>query len=179
MKIDNKTKYDGRYLRRLFLACEKHCFEVYLKHSHPKHRHVTIKYHKTSWIGGYAWYNSCSIVMKLPHPTSTHLGKIKTKNEISARKVAQVYLHELGHNLGRHHNQMGRHNDIDVSWWPDEIIPLKKVITKPKPNLIEVRASKTQKKLDEWQKKFNRAKTLVRKYQSKVRYYEKKAAASK
>lgn len=68
---------------------------------------------------------------------------------------------------------------IDVSWWPDELVPVKQVVVKPKPNIIEVRAAKAQKKLDEWLRKTKRAKTLVKKYQRKVKYYEKKAAASK
>jgi len=180
MRITNKTNYDTRYLRRLFLTCEKHIFAEYLVHGESKHRHVTVKYHKTDYVGGYAWYNSASIVMKLPYPESLHLGSIRKKNKVSARKVAQTYLHEVGHNIGLKHNKMKPSRKINVDWWPDESVPLKeKKPAKPKLSITEVRAAKAQKKLDEWQCKQRRAKTFVKKYQAKVKYYEKKMAALK
>jgi len=178
VKVVNKTKWDTKYLKKLFLECEKHIFNTYLVHGEAKKdRHVTVKTHRTYWVGGYAWYHSHSIVIKIPPPVSVHLGNIKTENAFSARRVAQVYLHEVGHNIGLMHKQMVPSSKIDVSWWPDENIPLKITKEKPKVNLIEVRAAKAQKKLDEWTKKLNRAKTFVKKYQGKVRYYEKKAVA--
>lgn len=97
----------------------------------------------------------------------------------SSHQVARTYIHEVGHNLGLHHKDMPSSGSIDVSWLPDEFIPLKKAKTlKPKPNIIEVRARHAQKKLDEWNKKSARAKNLVKKYKRKVKYYEKKMAAS-
>lgn len=176
MKITNNTKYDTFYLRKLFLACEKHIFQTYLIHGESKHRCVTVKYHKgrnNHGVGGYAWYNSNSITITLPR-----IRKEFTTMYVKARNVAQTYLHEVGHNIGLRHKQMGKFYNIDVSWLPDEILPLKKPKpTKPKPNIVEVRAAKAQKKLDEWQSKLKRAKTYVKKYQHKVKYYEKKLAA--
>jgi lipid II:glycine glycyltransferase (peptidoglycan interpeptide bridge formation enzyme) len=97
---------------------------------------------------------------------------------VQAKDVIQTYLHEVGHNLGLHHNKMGYYWNINTSWWPDEMVPLKVVKEKPKINLIEVRAAKAQKKLEEWQRKVKRASKLVKKYQCQVRYYEKKMAAN-
>ena len=108
MKINNKTNYDTRYLRKLFLACEKRIFQTYLIHGESKHRYIAVKTHRACRVGGYAWYNSKSIVITLPPPVSIHLGKIKTPNTVSARRVAQVYLHEVGHNLGLKHKQQIR-----------------------------------------------------------------------
>jgi len=180
MKVINETNYDTRYLRSLFIKCEKH------EGTNHKYRIVKVIYHHTYWVGGYAWYNSHSVVMKLPKRqtikmTNYHTGE-KTKSEqgASSHQVAQTYIHEVGHNLGLHHKDMPSPLTIDVSWLPDELIPLKKpAVATPKPNIGEVRAKHAQKKLDEWQKKFNRAKTFVKKYQNKVRYYEKKRAATK
>jgi len=136
-------------------------------------------------VGGYAWYNSSSVVMKLPRYKVESLINYHTKEKTtsitvaSAHRVAQVYIHEVGHNLGLHHRDMQSSCIIDVSWWPNEDIPIRQMIVKSKPNIIEVRAAKAQKKLDEWLKKSKRAKTLVKKYAAKVKYYEKKRAASK
>jgi hypothetical protein len=178
MKIENKTKYDTRYLRKLFLACERHIFNTYLIHGESKHRHVTVKTNRKGYIAGYAWYNSWSIVITLPPPVSVHYGKFKEEHQISARRVAQVYLHEVGHNIGLKHKQMIPSLKINVDWLPDETVPLKpQPQSKPKRNIVEIRAEKAQAKLNEWTKKLNRAKTYVKKYQAKVKYYERKRAA--
>lgn len=162
MKVINKTNYDTRYLRSLFIKCEKH------EGTNHKHREVRVIFNRHTWrIGGYAWYDSSSVVMKLP------------RKEANIRRVAQVYIHEVGHNLGLHHKDMSFSNTIDVSWLPDENILLKKPkVAKSKLNIVEVRAKRAQKKLDGWNKKLNQAKTFVKKYRAKVKYYEKKMAAS-
>ena len=163
MIVKNETNYDTRYLRRLFIACEKH-EGCRITNKKMRGRWVKIKKSRNR-TSGYAWLNSTSIVMKLP-PNA------------KAIVVAQVYIHELGHNLGLRHNEMPP-CDFVIDFWPDELIPLKKVKAIQKRNIIEVRAEKAQKKLNEWTRKLNRAKTYVKKYQVKVRYYEKKQAATK
>ena len=162
MKIINKTNYDTRYLRSLFIKCEKH------EGTNYKYREVEVRYNRSCYhrVGGHAWYHS-RFVMKLP------------REDAKVRRVAQVYIHEVGHNLGLHHKDMASSFSIDVSWLADETIPNKKLKPpKSKPNIVETRAKHAQKKLDEWNKKLNRAKTFVKKYRIKVKYYEKKMAAS-
>lgn len=183
MKIINKTIYDTRYLRRLFLECEKHIFATYLKHGESKHRKVTIKYgrfHNNCGVSGYAYYKSCTMAILLPRPRPPIIPI--SKLYVKARIVAQTYLHEVGHNIGIHHNQMGtitKYGNWDISWWPDELVPTKVIAEKPKPNIIELRAAKAQRKLEEWENKVKRAGKLVKKYRQQVRYYESKMAALK
>lgn len=173
MKVKNETHYDTFYLRRLFLACEKQMFRICLKHTTPKWRRVEVRYNKKNRrVNGRATISGSWVGMFLPKPTQDYLP--------TAQSVAQVYIHEVQHNLGLRHKDMIPVNKIDVSFLPNEYIMLKPAKpAKPKPNIIEIRAAKAQKKLDGWQKKLNRAKTFVRKYQRKVRYYEKRRAASK
>lgn len=72
--------------------------------------------------------------------------------------------------------------NFDMCWLPNEFkgdLPLKAVKPlKVKPNIVEMRATKAQAKLDEWERKAKRAKTFIKKYQRKVRYYQRKMAAS-
>ena len=178
MKITNKTQYDGRYLRRLFLECERHIFTTYLRHSESKYRVVTVKYHthkNNHSVGGFAFYNSQTLTITLPRPRK----ELTLPMFVRSQRVAQVYLHEVGHNLGLRHKQMIPSSNIKVAWLPEETVPLKTVKEKPKQNIVEARAVKAQKKLEEWQGKVRRANKLVKKYQRKVRYYEKKMAATK
>ena len=44
----------------------------------------------------------------------------------------------------------------------------------PKRSTVEKNEEKARKKLAEWEKKLNRAKTFVKKYKQKVKYYDKK-----
>jgi len=163
MKIKNETNYDTRFLHRLFMACEKH------EGTRGKGREVKVKKKRGGGVAGCAWLYSRIVTMKLP------------SYQPHARIVGQVYIHEVGHNLGLRHKDMPSCN-FDMSWLPDELdceLPLKPAKPpKPKLNIVEVRAAKAQKKLDDWTKKLKRAKTFVKKYRKRVRYYKKKRAAS-
>lgn len=162
MKVKNETNYDTRYLRKLFMDCERH------EGTNPKHRYVRVINKRGGGVAGCAWLNSYSVTMKLP-----------TYQAPKAASVAQVYIHEVGHNLGLRHKEMASYSSIDVSWLLDEDVPLKKIKPpKPRPNIVEIRTAKAQKKLDEHLKKLKREQNLVKKYRIKVRYYEKKIAAS-
>ncbi len=166
MKVVNKTNYDTSYLRSLFIQCEKY------EGTNHRYREVEVIYKKGGGVSGRAWINSRYVEMKLPSYT-------RGPGCPTAHSVAQVYIHEVGHNLGLRHKDMASVNSIDISWLTNESIPLKKLkAIKTKPNIVEVRAKHAQKKLDEHLKKLKREKNLVKKYQRKIKYYEKKMAAS-
>ena len=166
MKIVNKTKYSTRFLRKIFIACEKH------EGTNWKHRQVEVRPKKGPRIHAFAGYNARYVVMKLPiTPNDNEYGSNKYH-------LARVYIHEVGHNLGLRHKDMLSHYGIDVSWLGNnEPIPLKTVKAKVKIPVIKQREVHAIKKLEEWEKKLKRAKTLVRKYKMKVKYYEKRKAA--
>jgi len=166
MKIKNKTDYNTQFLRRLFMVCEKH------EGTEGKGRVVMVEKTWRAGIHGKAWYNSGFVTIYLPP------GKYGPHSST----LVQIYIHEVGHNLGLHHKDMIDWWSINTSWLPNDLncpIPLKvSKPPKPKPNIVEVRTAKAHKKLDEWEHKLSRAKTFVKKYRTKVRYYEKKMAAS-
>lgn len=170
MKIDNKTNYSTRHLRNIFLACERN------EGTDPKHREVKVTYTQGGATVGYAWYNSNRVVIRLPRP------KKQYDNLASIHRVARVYIHEVGHNLNLKHKEMMHWWDIEIDFLEAGRVEFKSVALKPKKeavkkikkSAVENNEEKARKKLAEWEKKMNRAKNLVKKYQKKVKYYDKK-----
>jgi len=145
MKITNKTEYSTRHLRKIFIACEKNEGTDYTK------RQVEVRYKKGSKVAGYAWYNSYSVVIKLPKP--------KYKTDI--HQLAKVYIHEIGHNLNLRHKEMAHWWDISIDFLEPGDVELRTVAS-PKKSKAEINEEKVRKKLAEWENKFNRAKLLLK-----------------
>jgi hypothetical protein len=163
MEIDNNTVYSTRHLRKIFLACEKH------EGTDPKFRRVKVIYGRSPRCRGYAWYNSNSVVMKLPKPKEEKgIGWIHA----TIHNLARVYIHEVGHNLNLHHGEMMNWWDMDVDFLEDVKVEVQ--TQKPKKSAAEKNEEKARQKLDEWSKKMKRAENLVKKYKKKVKYYDKK-----
>ena len=159
MKITNKTRYDGRYLRKLFLECER-------REGTTGRRDVQIIEIKGQNVYGRASLYRPWVLMKLPK-----------NHDVSARTVAQVYIHEVGHNQSLRHKEMMKWWKIDVSWWPDENVPLKTQKEKPKRDLVLERSKKALAQFEKWDKIYRRAIKKRGHYKQKVNYYHKKLAA--
>ena len=114
-----------------------------------------------------------SVVIKLP--------KIREdgSNQASIYELARVYIHEVGHNLNLRHKEMMKWWLIPIDFLEEGEVDFKPIVLKPKKevvkkSVVEIREEKARKKLAEWEKKMNRAKTFVKKYKQKVKYYDKK-----
>jgi len=167
MKITNKTDYSTRQLRKIFMACEKN------EGTNPKNRNIEVIYGRSKGVRGYAWYNSNSVVIKLPKM------KKDNSNQANIHQLARVYIHEVGHNLNLRHKEMMKWWLMPVDFLEEGKVEFKSVALGPKKEIVKKSAVKTReekakKKLAEWEKKFNRAKTFVAKYKKKVKYYNKK-----
>ena len=182
MKIINQTAYDTRGLRDVFIACAR---EVWRRekdrNTKPKNLRVTVKYHRgASWIGGYAWHNASSVVLKLPRPE-----RLQRFTEPLAfeRKIADVFIHELGHCIGirghRNGDKHDTHEHLYQDWIKEAIGEGFKVavaVPKPKPDRKTIQAKRyehAQKMLAKHQRNLNRTKTILKKWQRRVRYYER------
>ena len=93
--------------------------------------------------------------------------------QASINRVAQVYIHEVGHNLNLRHREMISSLDIHIDFLEAGKIEFK-IACSPKMSVASVNEEKARKKLAEWTKKSNKAKKFVIKYQKKVKYYDKK-----
>lgn len=118
MKVTNHTNYDTQYLRSLFIKCEKH------EGTNYKYRQVEVLNKRGGGVSGRAWLNSRYINMYLPNGRGPGFSP-------KSHSVAQVYIHEVGHNLGLRHKDMASVDLIDMSWLADELIPAKLKPSKP------------------------------------------------
>ena len=84
-------------------------------------------------MSGYAWYNSSSVVLKLP------------KSLTDIQKLAQVYIHEVGHNLNLRHTEMMKWWDIPVDFIEAGYIEVK--TQKPKKSSAEKTKIKHERNL--------------------------------
>lgn len=185
----NTTPYDTAYLRRLFTECERR------EGTMPRigDRQVRVKVRSAAtWrvygdkialpVAGWAWYNSRSLAMRLPVLAQFCRARIAAEGKtpyVSARECAQVYIHEVGHNQGLRHKDMMDHERIDVSWWPDEALPLKPAAVKPPRDLPAERARKleyAQERVKATETRIKRLTTCLRKWRRKVAYYQRQLA---
>ncbi len=93
--------------------------------------------------------------------------------------LAQVAVHEFGHNLDLHHEDMVRTFTIPVPWVGDLPVRLAEVKAKPKRDLVADRAARAEAKLKEHEGGLRRKQRLVQKYRKRVGYYRKALAARK
>jgi hypothetical protein len=178
MKINNKTNYPTRELKKVFDRCIKElvrtnrCSLTRFKNLDVKI--TTRRVHSntsSSFIGGYAYYNSCWCEIKLPNKGKPLFGT----------EIADTFIHEIGHCLGIKHNAYGCYNDTIEHFYKDWIdrtfkdmmIPpkeIKKVIV----NHVDVRYQRAKSNLEKAETRLKRAKTIFKKWTNKVKYYEKK-----
>ena len=164
MRIENRTRYDTRDLKKIFSECCK-------RWGYPTNKEITVKYRRrhisNNGVSGYAWFNTRRIVI------------IVGSRELDTERLAQVFLHECQHNAGvREHKDMKSSGSIDCEWAKEMTVR----IVEPKAvkkDIVKERYERVKKLLCKHTATFKREQRLVRKYHEKVRYYEKKLSGGK
>jgi len=193
MRITNSTSWDSNSLKKLFSKCRQEIVRREGKRGELSKPKVSIIYQRGArrqdWIGGYAYYNSNVLTMKMPHEKfeTTHITDKKVLD--FSQCVADTYIHEVGHNLGVHHTSAAGFNNRTIEhmyrqWVLDNIsnekFPLYKVepkaIAKPKVDLKQKRYEQALKRLAKAEKEMKSSKRLFDKWRIKVRYYERSFA---
>lgn len=182
IKITNETRWSTRDLRR-FLAraakyeemdehCRRHGFARLV---------VRIQYRRAGGAFGYAFYNSNSSRITLPRekpPTEERLRELK-------QQIAHTMVHEFAHNRGRRHRDMAGNPDycyVDgwrerVAWAEALPLTLAEPKTQAKPDAAD-KLEHCREKLTAWAGKVKRAQTGMKKWQQRVRYYERQLAVA-
>jgi len=158
LKIENHTDYYTSDLRRLFRKCMEqegvtNC-KVIVRNSQAQ----------TNYVHGEARVNGVHVWMFLPEDADKKIDS-----------VAQVFIHELHHNLGLQHREMIELQLIDVSYVAG--MKLRKrvpqVNQKPEKSLQEKRYEKALKMKEKYEKQIKQKQALLKKWNKKVKYYEK------
>lgn len=167
MKIINRTKYRTADLRVWLVAAHK------AMEAPHEQKTVEIVYGHAGGHWGRGAYSGYSMKLTLPGDPS----------KIRYEYLAHVTEHEIGHNLGLKHGDM----DEDLMWGrgrvPSWEVGLQLRLRAeeaaiPMTDRVASRAAHAQKMLDRWDRKIRLAKTIRSKWAAKVRYYDRKNAAS-
>ena len=203
IKIDNKTDYDSKWLRKIFNRCLR-----MVNRRMKNKKFYTIKglrtemvYKKslTSWTGGNAFIGRNFVHLKIPRPPEKMIikdfwGEESKKKLIEHRKevlkelpkaIAETFIHELYHCYGYHHEDKEMFRPRKKQWientykydWTEKY-PVQMKIEKPKLEKakIDIRMKRYYRILDllkDKQGKLKRIQNQIKKYFAKKHYYEK------
>lgn len=185
MDIENKTTWDTKDLRKVFqLVCINEAYT-------PRRIIVVygtriIEYSKGNQrvgVSGVARIGSGWVKMKIPNSiliyesNENHNIRVEKLTELNGKvikRIAQVLAHELGHNRGLRHREMMRVSFINVDYIDGLIIHRKSKPKNKEKDPIKERYHNLLKKISQWETKSKRAKTYLKKYGDKRKYYEKK-----
>ncbi len=173
VKLDNSTHYRSRDLAKLFMVV----FQNY-KRERPDFTRTSMfvgciyRRTKDGFCGGYAYYNSGHVVMKLP--------KVKTErgyssNDTFAQGIARTFHHELDHCYGLKHGNMVSEHIRNVKYIDFDIAEKSKPQKKEKTDDIKIISLQERRK--KWESKIKRAKTAIVKINRTLKYYDRKMAA--
>lgn len=178
MKVKNETDYLTKDLKKIFtrLAWAVHRKENSY-YSNPAYLEVRIIYQNRNhgvWVGGWAWLRSNSIQIEMPRP------EYLKENDLMAvpKELGKTFVHELGHCIGlkKHHNRKTIEpyfeKEIEEAT-KDVVLRFKEVKEKPKQDIQILRWERAKANLERALTRFARAKTLLKKWTKKVKYYEK------
>ena len=199
MKLTNTTDFSDYFLRRMYSWC---CKEIEIS---PRYiREITFKKSCRAW-GGLAYLHQRRIGIRTGKPecfpckTKKHRYNLQETIADQVEAVVMVTAHELAHHeqyiCGSKTRQSGnpggaeRLTDIQAfrvlrtfreqreqllaEWYVEPA-------TKPevvKPDLNQEKIKHFEILLARWNKKLKTAQTKIRKYRTKIKYYEKRAAS--
>ena len=170
MQVTNTTKYRTDDLRKFLRAI------IVEAGMDPRENwRITVEFvrNKRYWdcVKGYAYYNSRTFSLRIPFGWGTignDAGKLKS--------MAQVVHHEIDHCRNVRHTDMVPVSEIQTAVWEGHQIRIK--VEKKKPPMVD-RAAKRRAHAEimaeNWAKKLRTAKRCLKKWERKVRYYERAA----
>lgn len=165
MKILNKTSYLTKDISQILNWC--------LKKEGMVGKNLVVEIIETrrvydshrDFVGGYAYYGEGDFNQR-----NYIMLKLAKRGTFKAFDLAHTFIHELAHTRGVKHSEMGifpEENDV-----PDMEIRKKSIPQKKDFRIL--RYENAIKKSKEYERKMKRTQNLMRKWQKKVKYYQKR-----
>jgi hypothetical protein len=175
MIIKNTTKWNTADLRKLFSRCIKEIRKLEGR-GRIKGIRVDVKNGVGRGIWGRAWTGYYQMTIKLGRD-------IDFRDEHKIKQLAKLFIHEYYHNLGFKNQDYANYKydwteRIPTAFVHDYQIRLAEPKVKPQKDLQLERYQKIVKKVGFWERKLKLARTFLKKYQAKQRYYERVLVAS-
>ncbi len=206
LKIDNQTNYETKDLKALFRECMKQegvdicnvkIIKTVPRSKWKKHYQkqmderelepegVTESLNYNTHIHGRAWYNSYNIIMRLPEwrygcsdDRKIIQEPIQELNKKEVTALAQIFIHEVGHNQNLRHREMADWWNFNVDYTNDFKIRMHQKKEKPKHNLQMKRYENVMVHINDKTKKIKRLNNQLKKWKLKQKYYENKLEAN-
>lgn len=207
LKIDNQTNYETKDLKALFHKCMEQegvdtAFIKVIKFTPRRRSSGYVKrliekgeldcakrmssqiVNNQSNIHGYAFYNSHSIVMRLPewrYGCSSEGLLIKEPiqefNQEEVKTIARVFTHEVGHNQCLHHKDMADWWNFDAEYVKDFKVRLKQKTEKPIQDLKQKQYENVLEHIKQKESQIKRLTNQLKKWELKQKYYETRLEA--
>jgi len=182
MRIKNTTKWDTEDLRKLFGRCIREIKRLEGRGT-SKGLQVEVRNRRGNWISGRATIGSS--IYKGGKWILIGIGrKVDFRDAHQVKQLAKLFIHEFYHTLGYRSQDYGNYKYDWTKRVPTRFVrdyDIREVIrkSKPKRDLRAERYQKILKKVKYWEKKNKLAKTYLKKYKQKQKYYERKIAKSR
>jgi len=187
MKIINSTNWRTEDLRKIFSEAKRRVNKI---ENRPINSIVTVRngYNSDLSIWGRAYINSPHMtiiigrIKKVINPKRNEKWKFAmeeiTWTDEMKKKLAFVFTHEYYHNLGfrsqdRRNYKYDWTEQFNYEWAKNYPIRLKEEKPKVAVDVKAIRYQRAKSNLEKALTRFKRARTLLSKWQNKVKYYEK------
>lgn len=169
MKVKNETEWLTRDLKRVLCEALRRNSKIEgpLKKWQKKGLIVEIVYSRKGYYSGNAQYNGCWMKLRIP------------KDKIKKSDFVSLFIHELDHTRGFHHNQIagGRYLRTESYPWVEDNtkfpIRKKEIIPKEKPDLQIKRYKHVLEIIKQKERIIKRLSNSLKKWRKKRKYYEK------
>jgi hypothetical protein len=175
MKVINTTIYNTADLRKLFYRVAEDELDTHQR----KNLTIRVEYsrRRNGLMSGYAYYHGRDMTLRLPKPPK----------KMDLPTLAHLTAHEFAHIRGVRHRSMTHSKLYD--WgkgWEEHYayatnFPVRVTEAPQKPTTLTIMSQRylhAQAALKRNQSKLKRQTTIVKKWAAKVKYYEKKMAAT-